>query len=193
MSVKTSSPAPRARTTFLQSSGHHRIVGRRERVKIQRSALSCCCCAFASLMAARATAISLEATFTSARVASCTAFDVSAVSTEVMFDLHELLPTLIDGLGIVIVRLRLFEAGRGLLQIGLGLFDGGLGAAALARSARGRRGGPEPRPSPRDRRHPPEDRRALRTTLNPTLDVTRASTVPRPKTCTGTSRSTLAT
>ena len=91
-------------------------------------------------------------------------------------------------LGIGMVHLSLFEAGRRLLKISFGLFDGCFRPGHARALFAVVEGGPTPRPWRPGR--PTSARRSTRMpeTLNPTLDVTRASTVPRPKTCTATSR-----
>ena len=98
--------------------------------------------------------------------------------------MHELLSAFIDALGIGIVRFGLFNASRCFLEIGLRLFDRSVCSAELrfllAVSSRAKI-------APFATRSPTSARRSTNTPdiLKPTCEVTRASTVPRPKTWTG--------
>ena len=172
---------------LLQARGHHGVVGRRQRVKIERRG-------FLLLLRlgvadggprhrniARGQ-IHVRKRGVLRRLRRLGRLDRGGVA------LHQLLPALVDGLGIGEIRLRLLRARRRPLEVGFGLLGGRFGPADARRSARGRRGGPAPRPWRRGRRHRRASSTSTPETLKPILEVTRASTVPRPKTWTGTSR-----
>ena len=172
-------------TKLLLARGHHGVVGRREGVKIQ-------CCGFLLLLrlgvadgGARHRNLGVCQIHIGKRgILNCLGRLRCLDRCNVALD--QFLSTLVDALGIGIVGLGLFDARRGLLKIGLGLLNARSWPcrtrALCSRSSR------RASTAPLATRSPTSARRSTRTpdTLNPTLDVTRASTVPRPKTWTAT-------
>ena len=120
------------RAKLLQARGHHGVVGRRERVKIERRAFLLQL-RLGVADGGRATATSLAARFTSASAASCAVFAVSAVSTEVV-----LLCTSFCRRSLMLLALAKFacafcDACRRLLEGCFGLLGGGFGPADARR------------------------------------------------------------